>query len=89
MRVLGVPYSDAEERDAAKLARAQAERIATEAAETVKDDKLKALADKEITALVAYLQRLGTDIKNRPPAADKPAAPVAKAGAGAAKEPGR
>ena len=42
----------------------------------------KGLADKEIVALVAYLQRLGTDIKWRPP--EKERRPV-KAGALAGK----
>lgn len=55
---LGVPYTDAEIQDAVAVAREQSELIAAEVAEQGGPDRL---ADKEITALVAYLQRLGLD----------------------------
>lgn len=58
LRRLGVPYTDAQIENAAALAAAQAEAIATEVAEQGGPDRL---ADREITALVAYLQRLGVD----------------------------
>lgn len=58
LRSLGVPYSDAEIENAAALARAQADTIAAGVADQGGPDRL---ADKEITALVAYLQRLGVD----------------------------
>jgi hypothetical protein len=49
----------------------------------------KGLADKEIVALTAYLQRLGTDIKWKKVAPQAPlaAAPVAPAPADAAPAP--
>lgn len=65
LQMLGTPYTDAEVANAAQLARAQAEEIAAEVAAQGGPPQL---ADKEITALVAYLQRLGTDIN--PPGTD-------------------
>ncbi len=59
LRKVGVPYSDAEIESAVRDARTQATRIAEGVAETGGPDGLE---DKEIVALVAYLQRLGTDI---------------------------
>ena len=68
MRVLArmnVPYTEAELSDPIRIAQQQANEIASEvAAQGGPSD----LADKEIIALVAYLQRLGTDIKT--PSAD-------------------
>ncbi|MFI5312171.1 MAG: cytochrome-c oxidase, cbb3-type subunit II, partial [Gemmatimonadales bacterium] len=58
MAMLGVPYGDAVNR-APQMARDQALAIATE---IEKSGGPTGLADKEITALVAYLERLGTDI---------------------------
>ena len=58
MRKVGVPYSDAEEAGAVESARAQARTVA---AEIVDQGGPAGLADREIVALVAYLQRLGTD----------------------------
>ena len=61
MAMLGVPYGKAVLSGAAsKLARQQAQRIADE---VVAAGGPKGLVNKEVTALVAYLQRLGTDIK--------------------------
>jgi cytochrome c oxidase cbb3-type subunit I/II len=57
--MLGVPYGDAV-RDAPAQARAQAARLA---AEIEAQGGPAGLGDKEIVAMVAYLQRLGTDIK--------------------------
>ncbi len=56
LRTVGLPYSDAEVENAPALARAQAEQIA---AEIVEQGGPEGLANKEITALVAFLQRLG------------------------------
>jgi cytochrome c oxidase cbb3-type subunit I/II len=62
MRTLGVPYTAQEVDGAVDALRAQAGQIAQRLAEAgVKDAQ-----DKEIVALVAYLQRLGTDIKAKP-----------------------
>ncbi|HSR15263.1 MAG TPA: cytochrome-c oxidase, cbb3-type subunit II, partial [Gemmatimonadales bacterium] len=64
MAMLGVPYGDAVNR-APELARQQAEAIA----QAIGSQGGPAdLADKEIVALVAYLQRLGTDIRKAPSA---------------------
>lgn len=62
MRTLGVPYSDDEVNNALEHANKQAEGIAKNLA----DNQVKVSADKEIIALIAYLQRLGTDIKASP-----------------------
>ena len=63
LAMLGVPYGieeiDGAPNHAAEQAAAIAEEIATQGGPT----KLK---DKEITALVAYLQRLGTDLRRLP-----------------------
>jgi cytochrome c oxidase cbb3-type subunit I/II len=60
LRRLGVPYPDGFERDAAAHLRTQAERIAGD----LRTAGQQAEADREIVALIAYLQRLGTDIKH-------------------------
>ena len=59
MAMLGVPYGDAVNR-APAMARAQADSVA-KAIEG--EGGPKGLQDKQIVALVAYLQRLGRDIK--------------------------
>ena len=56
--MLGVPYGDAV-KDAPGQAHAQA---ATIAADLVAQGGYKGLEGKKVIALVAYLQRLGTDI---------------------------
>lgn len=61
MQKLGVPYTDQEYKMAVEDLKSQAEEIATE---LNKDPNIKVKSDKEIIALIAYLQRLGTDIKN-------------------------
>ena len=60
LRIVGVPYTDGEIETAVASIDAQAKSIA---AEVESQQGPKGLADKEITALTAYLQRLGTDIK--------------------------
>lgn len=57
MKQLGVPYSDAQVAQATADARAQAQEIA----ESLSRDGVKEpeLADREIVALIAYLQKLG------------------------------
>ena len=67
LQALGHPYSDEEVRDAAALARAQARKVAENIAKLAGEPGLaEQLADKEVVALIAYLQRLGTDIKAKP-----------------------
>jgi cytochrome c oxidase cbb3-type subunit I/II len=70
LRKVGVPYPDGFENGAAQAElAAQAGTIVTNLA----NDTIEAEADREIIALIAYLQRLGTDIE---PTHAKPAAPV-------------
>lgn len=59
LRKLGVPYAEGFEKQAEADAKAQAEKIA----KNLQSSKFDVTADKEIVALIAYLQRLGTDIK--------------------------
>jgi cytochrome c oxidase cbb3-type subunit I/II len=68
---LGVPYSDEEIEGAVIAARDQAESIATEITE---QGGPTGLGDKQIVALIAYLQRLGTDIAKPEPAPAEPEA---------------
>ena len=74
LRAVGLPYTDEEVANAAALAQAQADRIAADVAAQGGPDHL---ADKEITALIAFLQRLGT--MGGPPAAGTPAPPLTAA----------
>ncbi|MEJ7693111.1 cytochrome-c oxidase, cbb3-type subunit I [Daejeonella sp.] len=59
MRTIGVPY--AENYD--KLANKDLETQAKSIADNLSKDNIKIKEDREIIALIAYLQRLGTDIK--------------------------
>ena len=74
MRALGVPYSDAEYAKGIELAKAQAADIA---GKIVAQGGPQGLQDKEIVALIAYLQRLGTDLFAKPAEPAAPAAPAA------------
>jgi cytochrome c oxidase cbb3-type subunit I/II len=65
-RAVGVPYTDEEIAGGVAAAREQAEAIA---AAVVEQGGPKGLADKQIVALIAYLQRLGTDIMKPAPLA--------------------
>jgi cytochrome c oxidase cbb3-type subunit I/II len=77
LRKVGVPYGQGYENGPA-----QAE-LATQATKVVGNlasGSIKAEPDREIVALIAYLQRLGTDIKSiTPPSPDVPPAPDFKA----------
>ncbi len=85
MRKLGVPYSDEQTQNCVALARAQAKSIGDDLAK----EGATGMEDKEVVALISYLQRLGTDIKWRDklsasepgasPAAPAPSAAVAAA----------
>jgi cytochrome c oxidase cbb3-type subunit I/II len=59
MRTLGVPYAEGYELKANADLKIQADAIVANLA----IDNVKVQSDKEIIALIAYLQRLGTDIK--------------------------
>jgi cytochrome c oxidase cbb3-type subunit I/II len=74
---LGVPQPEADRTDAAGVAWEQAARIAREVAasggpQLVTEEEGRRRV-KEIVALVAYLQRLGTDLKKAPPRTAKAA----------------
>jgi cytochrome c oxidase cbb3-type subunit I/II len=60
MMTLGVPYPEGFEKVANDDLKAQADKIAA----NLEASGIKVMSDKEIVALIAYLQRLGTDIKN-------------------------
>ncbi|MFO7181161.1 MAG: cbb3-type cytochrome c oxidase subunit II, partial [Pseudomonadota bacterium] len=78
LAMLGVPYGPAIGQ-AEALARAQASKIA---AEIESQGGPKGLEDKQITALIAYLQRLGTDIRRKPKAPSDDASPRASQSGG-------
>ena len=59
MRKIGVPYEEGYEKLALADLQKQAEGIAAD----LQEQGIDVTADKEIIALIAYLQRLGTDIK--------------------------
>ncbi|WP_342332196.1 cytochrome-c oxidase, cbb3-type subunit I [Pedobacter sp. FW305-3-2-15-E-R2A2] len=59
MRSLGVPYEEGYEHKANRDLDKQAKAIAAD----LQKNNIKVKSDKEIVALIAYLQRLGTDIK--------------------------
>jgi len=61
MKKLGVPYSTQEIGNAVKDLKTQAKAIQANLAA----EKIKVSEDKEIIALIAYLQRLGTDITKK------------------------
>jgi cytochrome c oxidase cbb3-type subunit I/II len=61
MKKLGVPYSTDEITNAVKDLNSQAKAIQANLAA----EKIKVSQDKEIIALIAYLQRLGTDISKK------------------------
>ncbi len=59
MMMLGVPYRA----DFDKVANAKLDQQAKEIAADLKQNNIEVKSDREIIALIAYLQRLGTDIK--------------------------
>jgi len=63
MRTLGVPYEDGYEKIAAQDLEAQANEISQKLKS--QDKNIQANPKKEIIALIAYLQRLGTDIQKK------------------------
>jgi cytochrome c oxidase cbb3-type subunit I/II len=69
LRKVGVPYPPGYE----QTARQELENQAAIVVENLKNGMVKAQPDKEIIALIAYLQRLGTDIKPPVPAPPPPA----------------
>jgi cytochrome c oxidase cbb3-type subunit I/II len=63
LRKVGVPYPQGYEQVAMVEAAQQAAQIAA----NLQQNSIQTTSDKEIIALIAYLQRLGTDIKGAPP----------------------
>jgi cytochrome c oxidase cbb3-type subunit I/II len=59
LRTVGVPYEEGYEEQAIEDLEKQSEQIA----KSLKADGIEVMPDAEIVALIAYLQRLGTDIK--------------------------
>jgi cytochrome c oxidase cbb3-type subunit I/II len=59
MRKMGVPYAEGYESEANNDLEKQAKGIA----DNLKQDKIEVSSKKEIIAMIAYLQRMGTDIK--------------------------
>ena len=89
MAMLGVPYGDAIG-GAAEMARTQAAAIAADI-ESQGGPQAGELQDKQVIALIAYLQRLGTDISKpiEEPVAETPAvAAETREAGGAAGAPG-
>lgn len=64
MQTLGVPYPDGYDQKANNDLKMQADEIAAD----LKANNIKAQSGKEIIALIAYLQRLGADLKKAPEA---------------------
>ncbi|MBD2722336.1 cytochrome-c oxidase, cbb3-type subunit I [Hymenobacter armeniacus] len=62
LRNLGTPYPAGFDQVAVDDARQQAQGIVAD----LKKEEIEVMPDKEIVALIAYLQRLGTDIKVKP-----------------------
>jgi len=62
MQRLGVPYPEGYEKQAEADMKKQAEEITA----SLKKDGIQTMPDKEIVALIAYLQKLGKDIKAAP-----------------------
>jgi len=59
MRKLGVPYPEGYEDKALEDLQKQSQQIV----ENLKKDKIEIMSDREVIALIAYMQRLGIDIK--------------------------
>ena len=72
MRTLGVPYEEGYEKMAVKDLTVQAQGIANRLMEDedvkklIKTEGIDKIEQKDIIALIAYLQRLGTDIQKQP-----------------------
>jgi cytochrome c oxidase cbb3-type subunit I/II len=62
MQTLGVPYPDGYDKVANKHLMRQADSIAA----NLKKDKISTPSNKEVIALIAYMQRIGRDIKAEP-----------------------
>jgi len=61
MQKLGVPYPPGYDRQAGQELISQADSVSTR----LRESAIESSPDREIVALIAYLQRLGTDIKGQ------------------------
>ena len=61
MKLLGVPYPENYEQKAIEDLKAQADSIAKD----LKENGIETDSNREIIALIAYMQRLGVDISNK------------------------
>lgn len=102
MQRLGVPYDDNTVGTAAELARAQAAKVQAQLVQENNNTPqgVEGMADRKVVAVIAYLQRLGTDLNAPVEVAPQPAAapaanaaptppatqPVASAASSASKE---
>jgi len=80
LQKVGVPYTAAELVGAADSARAQASRIETQLiSENGRSDGMQGMGERRVIALIAYMQRLGTDLGKPIDVAPAPsaAAPIA------------
>ena len=93
LRAVGVPYADDEVARAPELAREQAARVEAQLiAENGKPEGMQGMGTRKVTAVIAYLQRLGVDLgkpvevqpdepaKTASADVDLPAAPAAMGG---------
>jgi cytochrome c oxidase cbb3-type subunit I/II len=71
MQTLGVPYPAGYENQAVADAKKQAEGIVSNLKKAKVQEVTPITPDDEIVALIAYLQRVGTDIKVKPVAENK------------------
>jgi cytochrome c oxidase cbb3-type subunit I/II len=67
LQKLGVPYPDGFDQKAT----ADYEKQAAKVVANLKDAGVEVAPNTEIIALIAYLQRMGTDIKQQPAASNK------------------
>jgi cytochrome c oxidase cbb3-type subunit I/II len=67
LRTIGVPYEDGFE----EIANEKLEEQAAQITKSLKADGVEVMDDAEIVALIAYLQRMGTDIKGERSAENK------------------
>ncbi|MEW6157545.1 MAG: cytochrome-c oxidase, cbb3-type subunit I [Verrucomicrobiota bacterium] len=72
LRKVGVPYPEGFEKTAETQLKTQAAQIVTH----LKSGAVQAQPDREIIALIAYMQRLGTDIKTAPVPASTTSTPT-------------
>jgi cytochrome c oxidase cbb3-type subunit I/II len=85
MKTLGVPYTDEQIEGGVEAAKEQARQLAEQIAQ---QQQYEGLEDKQVIALIAYIERLGTDLFKPPPgeAAGEPAATAAAGRIAAADE---